>query len=184
MKFNVSATKYTGKARPAISDSTPNDIIVNLTNNLGVTLDSIGNYEGAFFTNGVTSNPEWTSFQALYSEYRVLAMEYVFVPTFGPGYNTTSIPATGLIATRHSSSVVTPSTIQTIADIPTFKPFTTSRPKKMVWKMIGVDESGFQSTVGGGVSTGGILLCTKGGTPLAAMGQSNTSYLVQFKGRN
>jgi len=182
MSVPVTTTKYTGPTKPFGQDTVPNDFVTQISSADLLITDATGTFSGAYFTSGVTTSAEFIALAGIYGEYRVLSMELKYLPNFGPGYNTSVIPPIGAVATRHSSSLVTPANFQSVIESPTFKPWGASRPLTMRWRMNGIDEAGFQPT-SGAVSTGGLLLACTGGTASSSFGRFYITFLVQFKGR-
>lgn len=181
-RIPVTAIKYTGPARPYANDTQVDTHTTQLTTFVNATTDATGVLSATLLTNGVTSNPEWTNLQELWGEYRVLAIELRYMPQFGPGYNTSNTPPIGMMGLRHSTSTVTPSLIQSVADLPGSKWFVASRPSTVVWRMQSTEEANFNLSTSS-TSQGGILLYSGGGTPTTVFGRFAVTYLVQFKGR-
>jgi len=142
-----------------------------------------GVMSGGQYTSDVTTTSEWTSWADTYQEYRVLGIRFQWVPLRTAAYNNTSqLPPTGAIATRHNPGVTAPTALATLVNTSTFKLWNAGNPMEISWRMKGIDEASFQST-SSATSLGGIVYYLQGGTTSANFGRFVVTWVVQFKGR-
>jgi hypothetical protein len=162
----------------------PDMITTQLVSTSTFGTNATGVMVGQSLTTDARGVPEFVNFQNTFSEYRVLAIEWNWLPIFSAGYITSTDQAPlGAVATRHDTSISLPLSVAALINTPTHTKWSAAKPITKVWKMNGVDEAGFQPTIGANTSAGGTIFYLDNGSNSRTFGRFYLTFLVQFKGR-
>ncbi len=179
---NASATAYTG---PIIrSLATTQGISVNLRQVVTVTTTA-GGVASTTVNNNPSSGDNWADYVAAWSEYRVLGIQFEYVPFYKVNYfngalNITDAPM--VFSTLHSPSTPAPASISQAWGYGSSKLSSLMTHVKNNWHMSSTEEAGFISTAAP-ASTDTALLLYANGSALITYGQLFITYLVQFRSR-
>lgn len=152
----------------------------------GSVASSAGGVVSTVFACGsqVTSSNDWTSFQALWQEYRVLSMKVMFRPWNKNNQPTTSALAPVLSVTTRDNSTA----LSTLSDTATYDSVQIHSPSTEFdreIKMSGIDEASWTltSTTPPAASQMYIKLYSSGNVASTTLYDYLTIIIVQFRGR-
>ncbi len=175
-------THYNGPVRlPTADGLNPKTIKVNLTQSVFVTANGSGIINNSWFTSDVASTTDWTQFQQVYAEYRVLAMEVRYFNHYNGAFDSGLSQASGAVAPFHTPSW-NPTSPDAVFQSNAWKPFYTSKPFTVHWKAYGTEEMQFEQT-SSPLSHGGITYYVDGAQAGSSYGRIVVTFLVEFKDR-
>lgn len=131
-------------------------------------------------TEDVFATTDWSSIQALYQEYRVVAMEWRFLERFSPG-NAGVTCGSGAIAPFHVPSVTFTSLDQVVQNA-AHKPLNTGKSCVCHWRARGVEEMAWIPTSSTN-NHGCIGYWADGASPNTDFGKATVTFLVELRGR-
>ncbi len=152
----------------------------------GSVASSAGGVISTVFNAGsqTTSSNDWTSYQNLYQEYRILSMKVHLVPWNKYNQPTTSALAPVLSVTTRDSSTA----LSTLADTATYDSVQVHAPSSDIVRTIqmdGIDEASWTltSTTPPAASTMYVKLYSSGNVASTTLYDYLTICIVQFRGR-
>lgn len=176
-------TRYSGQVKLTQPEGEVSVITTNLTGIINLGSDGTGLTSVIYTTDQVTSLPEWSTWVALYREYRVLGMEVTYRPRATPAYPAGSIQiGYGANFIQHGTSSA-PSQVVYAVENATFQAWDVGTNARRVWKMSSVDESNF-IPMGSSANFGGVGFVNEFAQASSAFGTVYLRYLVQFRGRS
>jgi len=174
---------YKGPIRAPVT-TVPNDLeTVRLSFIAGQTGSSVG-LQTYFGTSNLSSCPDWSKYQGIYDEFRILGFQLDYWPAALEG-SSQNVSSSGMAVGTHSTVNPFPFTsVNTMCDYGNVKPFYTSKPCSLEWKMGSTEEAQFFPTSSS--STQGWLgFWAPGATSTTGNGYGYclVSYVVQLRGR-
>jgi hypothetical protein len=171
-----SVIRYTGPTH--VPTELTDGVTVNLRESAGISTTSGGSL---IFTdtNIPNSAQNWTDFAGVWNEYRVLAIEYEYVPYFK--VNVSGVQDAPMVFTPlHTITTPTPSTYQTALAYgsPILRSLMTRC--KVSWRMTSVDEADYLSTAAPAADCTTVLLFALGNNSIS-YGVLFYTYLIQFR---
>lgn len=159
-------------------------IVVALSFEAALTSDGSGIIQNVY-SNLPTSVSNWSSFVAIWDEYRVLNFRVRYTPTWSTGGSSATYwPAIAVVVDRNDATALTGYTsaamrFASAKEFQTQKPFFTDCPMSLT-----SEEDGFIGTASGvPVATNWIKYYATGATPSLTIGRVMTTLLIQFRGR-
>ncbi len=144
-----------------------------------LTTDSAGLVQSVF-SNSPTSAQNWSSYAAVFDEYRVLAQIVKFEPLWATGGSSTIFWAP--IARVVDRSDSTPLTSYALAErYDSHKKAPGQRKWKTSWNMNSIEEASFTSTTTS-TANAWIKIYSSGNTISTTVGRMDIQYVVQFRG--
>lgn len=174
-----------------ITEQKPSDSIVRvlLKNKYNGGSNSAGFMELWNSTSQATTLPEWGTFAAVYREYRVLGIKWMYQPWYDAGgyIGSSNNLSVGTAAVYHGPPPSWQTAVTTTSDLNTWmmegaSPFHPGRPKTLEWRMNDVEEAQFVST-STAVQSGGVYSIVPSLTASRQLGSVFVSFLIEFKGR-
>lgn len=141
-----------------------------------------GKFDGAWITSQATSCTDWSSFAAVYQEYRVVAMEVKWLNRYNNTYNATAAPGFGAMAVYHIPTIPTATSIDEVVQNSNHKLWNTGRPLTMQWRARGTEEMAWMTTATSS-SHGGIQVYAEGASASTLYGCWILTFTVEFRGR-
>lgn len=180
---SASAVVYRGPVRTP-NQATPNDVTVaRLTGSFAAVNGGPNGLQIAANTIQVKDTPDWPSFAAVYSEYRVLGMQLLFLPHFIGG-STAVVHAAGAGFSVHNADTAVLPTLQEVIQHANWKPFHTGKEYMAEWKMSSVEEADFISTTTPtNIQFGQLFATAPTATSTGSYGSVILTYAVQFRDR-
>jgi len=172
---------YNGPTRLPRSLNGRDTIIRRLINTANVTASAAGVYAIAF-GNDPSLYQQWSTFQGIYREYRVLSMKFHYEPD--QQYSNTSTNVFGspwITAFDTAADTTNPATYVSVATYGGSVLVNSARPWTRTYKMGGIEESGFKVT-SSPASTVTLKAYLSGVTNSATIGFYLAEILVQFRG--
>jgi len=158
---------------------------ININGTNAMTTSAGGTMDQTWDTTYPSTATEWTNWQALYQEYRVLAMEFQYVPKYTPGSPadaTTVLSEVGVATVEHKSITGPGPGIASMVENPTWKVWHPMKPLKLTWKMAGSDESQFRAMATSS-NLGGFRVYIQGLSNSTLYGRVFIRVMVQLRGR-
>jgi len=167
----------------------PQRIRVALKQRITVGSTAAGYIETYIGTGSAYGNPEFGSYAALWREYRVLGLEYAYMPWYDAGgyIGSSNALSVGFMAPYHGASpsfqgAVTTNTDLLVCQMDGSKPFHPGKPLTVQWRMNDIEEAQFFNTTGA-YSVGGIYGVVPTVTASRNYGTCVITVLIEFKGR-
>jgi len=176
------AIVYTGSIR-AITRGVPKDAeVVRMGYSTGLTGSSVG-AQVQISTANVSGCSDWTSFNTVFDEYRVLGFSITWAPRFGD--STSSVNTSeGLVVSTHNPTNPGPFTsYNQMLDYSDWRAVHTGRAFTHEWRMASTEEAQFSTTSGTLVAQGWIIPWFIAATTSSAYGTLAVEFAVQFRGR-
>jgi len=168
----------------------PQSIKVPIKYRYPVTAASAGYIETYLQSNNYANSAEWTSYAALWREFRVLGIRFDYRPFFdSSGYpGTTMVLSVGSAASYHGGppsfqGAVTTGTDLAVWQMDGAKPFHPCKPMVIEWRMADVEEAQFFNTNSSPGCVGGIYAMCPNATAGRQYGTLFGTWLLEFKGR-
>jgi len=174
---------YRGPLRPVMSMAARSEATEQLVTSSLVSTNGSGVYSASLSSNPNTTS-EWSSFVALYEEFRVLAMEVTFQPYYPHWASTSALSMTSFPVVyypqRYGANVAT--SYNTAMQFAGAKIRSIQERTVVTIRMAGSQEAQFQN-VSTPVGFFGIGVYGTGGSASAGYAQAFVRLLVQFRSR-
>jgi len=176
-----SAIKYTGPVFTE-QDLRQDQVIVRVLSVAGLITTNLSGNLAYTITNDPSGSPDWVSYTPLYEEYRVIAMELVWVPYCTKWGNVTNNAffqnAVAYAASRNATAVA--SSVAAVMSYPSGRLTNMQTAWKLVIKMDNVSEASFFN-VGGVGGTWAALVFSTGLSASTTYGAYSVRLRVQFR---
>jgi len=173
----VQAIRFTGSLKTAVEQTVVLDLVYDITvvsTAAGVIADVLSDIP--------TGSPDWTSCQALYAEYRILAMSIQFVPNITGGNVAATNYAPFYVIWDANPTAAALASYSAATNYPVSKYKSINQPWIMSHRMYGVEESTFVA-VTSSVADYAFRTFATGLTPSIAYGRYVIRWKTQFRGR-
>lgn len=174
---DVTALSYSGSLRTPAEQT----VIMDLLQDTAV-VSSAGGVLSDVLSDIPTGSPDWASAQALFAEYRVLAMSVDFIPNIDGGNVAATLYAPYYVVWDATSAAVPLASYTAAVNYPISKHFALNRPWSLSHKMTGVEEATFVALSSVVVDYTFKTFAT-GLTASTPYGRLLVRWKVQFRGR-
>lgn len=155
----------------------------NLTSIYTATSNAAGVLSDYVKTSDVAVALDWSSFVAVYEEFRVVGIRMEYHNYYNGSFNTTRPPAAGLIADTHVPVTAPPTALGDVGQFVNWKTFNTGTKVVAEWRARGTEELQFSNTNATLPNFGGLLWYVRDLAVGGDYGQYVITFLVEFRGR-
>lgn len=182
-KVSTTAVTYNGPIRTPNQAIPNDDIVVRVSGSFATANGGVNGLVLSASTIQVKDTPDWSSYAATYTEYRVLGMQILFLPHYIGG-STAVVQGAGAGFSVHNTDTAVLPTLQEVIQHADWKPFHSGREYKAEWKMSSTEEADFISTTSpSSVQLGQLYAVAPNATSTISYGIAILTYVVQFRDR-